>query len=193
MKKWMAVLAALWVWLVAMGGAAEARMSAAPVQDTAVFIQLDPFGVADLKETEKLIGDEVSQKLNAAGHKVVPLEDSQRLLRIYSRENANTATQRGSDDILILKGKDFTSLGHTVGARHVVLISSRITNAEVKTGFWEERKNLTILTDIIVYDVQNGKYIMAETFSNVGKTGGSYDRAYQRAVKDMLEDVTFSY
>ena len=171
---------------------AEEPVNKAP-QDTALFIQIDPNGVGKIKETENLIGEEVAKKLKTSGHEILPVVETQQNLRIYLRENADTVTQRGSDEGVILKSQDFKALGNLVNAHYVVLIASRITSAEVKEGFWEDRKNLTVLTEVIVYDAKAGKYLMDEEFSNVGKTGGSYDTAYRRAIKEMLKQVTFAY
>ncbi len=171
---------------------AEEPVNKAP-QDTALFIQIDPNGVGKIKETENLIGEEVAKKLKTSGHEILPVVETQQNLRIYLRENADTVTQRGSDEGVILKSQDFKALGNLVNAHYVVLIASRITSAEVKEGFWEDRKNLTVLTEVIVYDAKAGKYLMDEEFSNVGTTGGSYDTAYRRAIKEMLKQVTFAY
>ena len=59
-----------------------------------------------------------------------------------------------------------------------------------KVNFWTGlRKNLTIMTNIIIYDAQEGDYVMDEDFSSVGKTSGSYDRAFHRAVEDTLTKI----
>ncbi len=193
MKKLFLIFAMIFLWALSPMYADAETTGIVGTQDTALFIQIDPNGVGKIKETENLIGEEVANKLKASGHEILPIAETQQNLRIYLRENADTVTQRGSDEGVILKSQDFKALGNLVNTHYVVLIASRITSAEVKEGFWEDRKNLTVLTEVVVFDAQNGKYLMDEEFSNVGTTGGSYDTAYRRAIKEMLKQVVFSY
>ena len=73
------------------------------------------------------------------------------------------------------------------------MIATRVTSAEVKENFWTGlRKNLTIMTNVVVYDAQENDYIMDEDFSSVGKTSGSYDRAFRRAIEDILTKINFN-
>lgn len=195
MKRWttfliMAFVFLLGAWIPAQ--AAERRTAVPP--DTALFIQIDPAGVGKPQETEKVIAETVRDRLAATGHGIADTEKTQQDLRIYLRENAETVTQRGTDAGIVLKGKDFQALGALEQTRYVVLVSSRITSAETKSNFWTgSRKNLTVLTEVVVYDAQENRYIMAEEFTTVGTTSGSNDRAYSRAIKEMLKQVNFQY
>lgn len=173
---------------------AAEKITSAVSADTALFIQIDPNGVGKPQETEEAIAEAVQKKLLETGHSIVGTEKTQQDLRIYLRENAETVTQRGTDAGIVLKGKDFQALGALEQTRYVVLVSSRVTAAEVKNSFWTgNRKNLTVLTEVVVYDVQESQYIMADEFTTIGKTSGSYDRAYSRAIKEMLKQVNFQY
>lgn len=159
-----------------------------------MFIQIDPNGVGKPQETEQEICKDIQAKLKDLNHVIVDTEKTQQDLRIYIRENADTVTQRGTDEGVILKSADFQALGAMENVPYVVLVSSRITAAETKSNFWTgARKNLTVLTEVVVYDVENQKYLMADEFTTVGSTSGSNDRAYSRAIKEMLEQVNFNY
>ena len=115
-------------------------------------------------------------------------------MRVYIRENADTLTKRDADEGYVLKSKDFKALAQLENVRYIVLVSSRITSAETKSNFWSgSRKNVTVLTEVVVYDAQESKYLMDEEFTNIGKTSGSNDRAYSRAIKEMLKQVNFTY
>lgn len=168
--------------------------SSSNVTDTALFIQIDPNGVGKPKETEQLICSDVQKKLNASHHDIISTEKTQQDLRVYIRENADTLTKRDADEGYILKSKDFKALAQLENVRYIVLVSSRITSAETKANFWSgSRKNVTVLTEVVVYDAQESKYLMDEEFTNIGKTSGSNDRAYSRAIKEMLKQVNFTY
>lgn len=194
MKKLILLFAAIFAFCFSgVSFAAIERHFSVPA-DTALFIQIDPNGVGKPQETEQEICKDIQAKLKDLNHVIVDTEKTQQDLRIYIRENADTVTQRGTDEGVILKSADFQALGAMENVPYVVLVSSRITAAETKSNFWTgARKNLTVLTEVVVYDVENQKYLMADEFTTVGSTSGSNDRAYSRAIKEMLEQVNFNY
>lgn len=162
--------------------------------DTALFVQIDPSGVGKPKETEQLICRDIKEKLKASHHDIISTEKTQQDLRVYIRENTDTLTKRAADEGYVLKSRDFQALAQLENVRYVVLISSRITSAESKDNFWSgSRKNVTVLTEVVVYDGQTRQYLMDEEFTNIGKTSGSHDRAYSRAVREMLKQINFAY
>ena len=162
--------------------------------DTALFVQIDPHGVGKPKEMEEKICNDIKDKINAAHHGIVSVDKAQQDLRVYVRENVESMTKRDADEGFILKGKDFKALAEMENVRYVLLVSVRITSSETKTNFWlGERKNLTVLTEVFLYDTQENKYLIAEEFTDIGKTSGSYDRAYNRAIKEMLTKIEINY
>lgn len=164
------------------------------VADTALFVQIDPIGVGKPKETEQLICKDIEAKLNASHHTIVSTEKTQQDLRIYLRENGEEVTKREADKGYILKSSDFKNLAHLENVRFVVLVSSRITSLEEKKNFWSDtRKNITVLTEVVIYDTKDNKYVLSDEYTTIGKTSGSNDRAYSRAIKEMLEKVAFNY
>lgn len=197
MKKLMAFILLVFAFCFGssmMTSAATSVVNTTAPADTALFIQIDPNGVGKPKETEEEICKAVQEKLKELNHTIISTDKTQQDLRIYLRENAETVTQRGSDEGVILKGTDFQALGALENVRYVVLVSSRITSAETKSNFWTgSRKNLTVLTEVVVYDSQAKQYLMADEFTTVGSTSGSNDRAYSRAINEMLEQVNFNY
>lgn len=161
-------------------------------EEIALFIQLDPNGVGKPGEISERIFDSVSAKLKGAKKVPIPYIKAQKDLRVYLRDNDNSENQREQDKGVILKSKDFKALGNIEGVRYVMLVTSRITSVEEKENFWTiRRKNLTILSTIVIYDLQAEDYLMDEEYATVGKTSGSYDRAYSRAINTLLEQIDF--
>lgn len=161
-----------------------------PKQPIALFIQLDPNHVGKPLEISEELYTSVNDKLKAVGYEAIPFTKAQKDLKVYIRDNDSNETQRDQDKGVILRSKDFKALAEKEGTRYVMVLSTRVTSAEEKVNFWTGlRKNLTIMTNIIIYDAQEGDYVMDEDFSSVGKTSGSYDRAFHRAVVDTLTKI----
>ena len=134
-----------------------------PKQPIALFVQLDPNHVGKPLEISEELYTKVNEKLNTVGYEAIPFAKAQ---------------------------KDLKALAEKEGTRYVMVLATRVTSAEEKVNFWTGlRKNLTIMTNIIIYDAQEGDYVMDEDFSSVGKTSGSYDRAFHRAVEDTLTKI----
>lgn len=91
---------------------------------------------------------------------------------------------------VVLKSKDFKALAAKENVQYVLLVSTRTTSAEVKANFFTgQRKNLTVLTNIVLYDAKAGDYLADQSYTEIGKTSGSYDRAYSRATNKLLDEV----
>lgn len=161
-----------------------------PKQPIALFIQLDPNHVGKPLEISEELYTSVNDKLKAVGYEAIPFAKAQKDLKVYIRDNDSNETQRDQDKGVILRTKDLKALADKEGTRYVMVLATRVTSAEEKVNFWTGlRKNLTIMTNIIIYDAQEGDYVMDEDFSSVGKTSGSYDRAFHRAVEDTLTKI----
>lgn len=161
-----------------------------PKQPIALFVQLDPNHVGKPLEISEELYTKVNEKLNTVGYEAIPFAKAQKDLKVYIRDNDSNETQRDQDKGVILRTKDLTALAEKEGTRYVMVLATRVTSAEEKVNFWTGlRKNLTIMTNIIIYDAQEGDYVMDEDFSSVGKTSGSYDRAFHRAVEDTLTKI----
>ena len=152
----------------------------------------DPTGKSDsefikvIQEIEKRIFDSFADEVKKAGYTVVPFAQAQKDLRIYLREEADTDTQREQDLGVVLKSKDFKALAAKENVQYVLLVSTRTTSAEVKANFFTgQRKNLTVLTNIVLYDAKAGDYLADQSYTEIGKTSGSYDRAYSRATNKL--------
>lgn len=185
-----AIAAILSILFIQMPSAEAAAVKDATQPDTALFIQLDPTNVGKPSEAEKLIYDDFASELKKAGHIPVAFENSQKTLRIYLREEAEVDTQREQDLGVVLKSKDFKALAVKENVRYVMLVATRTTSAETKFNFWSgSRKNVTVLTNIVLYDAQAEDYLADQSYTEIGKTSGSYDRAYIRATKKLLQEV----
>ncbi len=166
------------------------KTASAKGPDTLLIIQLDPNYVGKPGEIEKRIFDSFADEVKKAGHTVVPFAQAQKDLRIYLREEADTDTQREQDLGVVLKSKDFKALAAKENVQYVLLVSTRTTSAEVKENFFTgQRKNLTVLTNIVLYDAKAGDYLADQSYTEIGKTSGSYDRAYSRATNKLLDEV----
>ena len=164
------------------------------IADTALFVQLDPTGVAKPKEMETLIYQDVSEKIRSVYHDTISAEKAQRELRTYIREHGDTLTRRDADKGFIFKRRDFKALADMEKVRYIMLVSPRITAVENKDNIWTgDRKNLTVITEVVIYDAEEDEYIVDEELTSLGKTSGSKDRAYHRAIKDMLKQLKFNY
>ena len=158
--------------------------------DTLLVIQLDPNHVGKPAEIEQRIYDSFAEELKKSGHTPVAFNKAQKDLRIYLREEAAPETQREQDLGVVLKSKDFTALAEKENVKYVLLVAVRTTSAEEKINFFTgARKNLTILTNLVLYDVKAADYLADQSFTEIGKTSGSYDRAYSRAINKLLEEV----
>ena len=164
-----------------------------PNEPVALFIQLDPTGVAKPIEQAKEIHKSVAKELALVNKEPIAFEQTQKMFRIYLRDNDTSSNQREQDMGMIMRTKDLKALAEKAGTRYVLFVSSRITNSEVKDNFWTgKRKNMTVLSSILVYDTLEEKYLVDEEFESVGTTTGSFERAYNRAIQEMLEKVDFS-
>ena len=163
-----------------------------PREPVALFIQLDPTGVAKPLDMTKEIYKSVEKKLAKADKAPISFEKAQKDFKTYLRDNDTSVNQREQDMGAILRTKDLKNLATKESTRYVIVVSSRVTSSEEKDNFWTgKRKNLTILTNVIIYDAMNGEYLVDDEFQSVGTTSGSYERAYNRAIKDMLDQVDF--
>lgn len=168
----------------------KAVVSKEPV---ALFIQLDPTGVAKPIEQAKEIHKSVAKELALVNKEPIAFEETQKMFRTYLRDNNTSSNQREQDMGMIMRTKDLKALGEKADTRYVLFVSSRITSSEVKDNFWTgKRKNMTVLSSILVYDTLEGQYLVDEEFESVGTTTGSFERAYNRAIQEMLEKVDFS-
>ena len=94
---------------------------------------------------------------------------------------------------IIESQRSFTALAEKEQTRYVISIATRVTSSEVKLNFWTGiRKNLTIVTNVVIYDAEANDYLIDEDFSSVGRTSGSYDRAFHRAIEDILTKIDFN-
>ena len=135
------------------------KTASAKGPDTLLIIQLDPNYVGKPGEIEKRIFDSFADEVKKAGHTVVPFAQAQKDLRIYLREEADTDTQREQDLGVVLKSKDFKALAAKENVQYVL------------------------------YDAKAGDYLADQSYTEIGKTSGSYDRAYSRATNKLLDEV----
>ena len=161
-----------------------------PKQPIALFIQMDPSHVGKPLETSEEIYTKVNEKLKSVGYEAIDFTKAQTDLKVYIRDNDTNDNQRDQDKGVILRTKDLKALAAKEGTRYVMVLATRVTSAEEKENFWTGlRKNLTIMTSVTIYDTQKEDYIMDEELSSVGKTSGSYDRAFHRAIEDTLTKI----
>ena len=169
------------------------QLNVQPKEPIALFIQLDPHYVGKPLETTNELYDKFKEKLNNANKEPVEFTKAQKDLKVYIRDNDANDNQRDQDKGAILRSKDLKALADKEGTRYVIVASTRVTSAEEKVNFWTGlRKNMTIMTNIVIYDAQENDYVMDEDFSSVGKTSGSYDRAFHRAIEDVLTKIDFN-
>lgn len=197
MKVFKLIIGALaFISVAILGGNSQAegiQLSTQPKEPVALFVQVDPNGVGKPTEITERIFNDVAQKLATVNKDVIPMESANKHLRTYIRDTADAENLREQDKGMILRSKDYKALAKKENVRYVVSVNTRVTSAEEKMNMWTGiRKNLTILTDIVVYDTEAEDYTLDEEFSNVGKTSGSYDRAFSRAVNEALNKVDFT-
>lgn len=188
----MMVLATLFFY-GSVANAEAVQLNVQPKETVALFIQLDPNSVGKPLETTNELYVKFKEKLNAANKEPIEFAKAQKDLKVYIRDNDINDNQRDQDKGAILRSKDLKALADKEGTRYVIVASTRVTSAEVKTNFWTGlRKNMTIMTNVVIYDSQENDYVMDEDFSSVGKTSGSYDRAFHRAIEDVLTKIDFN-
>lgn len=169
------------------------QLNLQPKETVALFIQLDPNSVGKPLETTNELYVKFKDKLNNANKEPIEFSKAQKDLKVYIRDNDINDNQRDQDKGAILRSKDLKALADKEGTRYVIVASTRVTSAEVKTNFWTGlRKNMTIMTNVVIYDAQENDYVMDEDFSSVGRTSGSYDRAFHRAIEDVLAKIDFN-
>lgn len=169
------------------------QLNVQPKEPIALFIQLDPHYVGKPLEITNELYDKFKEKLNNANKEPVEFAKAQKDLKVYIRDNDVNDNQRDQDKGAILRSKDLKALADKEGTRYVIVASTRVTSAEEKVNFWTGlRKNMTIMTNIVIYDAQENDYVMDEDYSSVGKTSGSYDRAFHRAIEDVLTKIDFN-
>ncbi len=158
--------------------------------DTLFIVQLDPNHVGKPGEIEQRIYDSFAEGIKKANHMPIPFNKAQKTFRIYLREEAAPDTQREQDLGVVLKSKDFMELAKQANVRYVLVVATRVSSAEEKMNFWTgSRKNLTILTNVVLYDAQEQDYLADQSFTDIGTTSGSYDRAYSRAINKLLKEI----
>lgn len=100
---------------------------------------------------------------------------------------------RESDLGFVPKSRDLNALAKELNADYVLFISSRVTSQEVKRNMWTgERKHSTILFDVVLYRSSDGEYLIDDMYTDTGKTQGSFERAYKRATKNIMEQIDLS-
>ncbi len=172
--------------------AADTRLSVKPMEQVALFVQLDPNNVGKPVESTEKIFKKVAEKLQEVDKTVVPYAKAQKDLKVYIRDNDTSPNQRELDKGVLLRTKDLRALADIENVRYVVTVSTRVTSSEVKANIWTgQRKNLTILTNVVIFDAANGEYLMDEEYQSIGKTSGSYDRAFHRAIEEVLKQIKF--
>ncbi len=172
-------------------GAASTKFTTPPEQ-VALFLQLDPTGVAKPIDMAKEVYKEVDKKLLKVNKTVIPYEKAQKDFRTHLRNSEEDMTLREQNSGVILRTRDLQALAAKEHTRYVIVISAGVTSSEEKSNMWTgKRKNLTILTNVIIYDAERNEYYLDDDYQSVGTTSGSYERAYNRALKDMLEQVDF--
>ena len=197
MKRFLLLFAMLATFILGSTATASAaekiELDMTPREPIAVFIQLDPKGVGKPLEISEEMYGKIKEKLNSAHKEPMPYTKAQKDLKIYIRDNDLNGNQRDQDDGVILRSKDFKALAEKEQTRYVISIATRVTSSEVKLNFWTGiRKNLTIVTNVVVYDAEANDYLIDEDFSSVGRTSGSYDRAFHRAIEDILTKIDFN-
>jgi len=159
----------------------------------AIFIIVDPNGVAKPLEASEGIYNAMEEELALNNAKALPYDETRKILRTYIRENDFGDNARESDMGFNPKRKDLHALATEAGADYVMFVSSRITANQVKRNLWTgSRQQSTIMFDVVL--VKNGEnaYLIDDTYSDVGKTSGSFERAYNRATKKILEQIDLS-
>lgn len=159
----------------------------------AVFILIDPNGVAKPFEAAEGIYNALSEELNSNNAKALPYDDTKKILRTYIRENNFGDNARESDMGFNPKQKDLQSLATESGADYVLFVSSRLTAQEAKRNFWTgKRQQSTILFDILLIKKGETSFLVDDTYTDIGKTSGSFERAYKRATKNILKQIDLS-
>lgn len=172
--------------------AADQKLSVKPMEQVALFVQLDPNNVGKPVESTEKIFKKVTEKLQEVDKSVVPYAKAQKDLKVYIRDNDTSPNQRELDKGVLLRTKDLRALADIEKVRYVITISTRVTSAEEKDNLWTgKRKNLTILTNVVIFDSADGEYLMDEEYQSIGKTSGSYDRAFHRAIEEALKQINF--
>lgn len=159
----------------------------------AVLVHVDPTNVNKPIEAAEGIYAGLEEDLPADQVTVLPNEETRKVLRAYIRENGLGDNVREGDLGFIPKKKDLEALSTDLNVEYILFISSRVTSQEVKRNFWSgQRKHSTILFDVVLYEKSTGKYLIDELYTDTGKTQGSFERAYKRATKNILEQIDFS-
>ncbi len=160
----------------------------------AVFVHLDPRGVADPNKSANVLYESVKEDLQS-NHSVniVPFDTCYKILRKYIRENQSTDTVRESDLGFMPKEKDLKALAKEANADYVVYVHSRITDTKQKMDVWwgTKRSQHTILTEIIVVDKDVTSYLVDEAVSGRA-SGSSEDRAFNNALERTLTKINLS-
>lgn len=163
----------------------------APV--VAVYVFIDPNHVNKPLEAAETVYKAIDTKLVQNNAVALPFEQTRKQLRTYIRENDIGDNVRESDLGFNPKRKDLQALAEEANADYVLFINSRVTASEAKLNFWTGvRKNLTILFDVVLMQNVDTDILIDETFSETGKTSGSFERAYNRATKEMLKKIDLS-
>ena len=174
------------------GLAADKRDVSMTKETVGLFIQLDPTNVGKPLETTEKIYKQLKAKLLPLGKEPVDFTKAQKDFRTYLREYEGSDRQRNQVTGVILKSKDLKALARIEGTRYVIVVSTGVTSSEEKTNIWTgSRKNMTVLTNVLIYDAETATFLTDDEYESIGKTSGSYDRALSRAIEDVLEKIDF--
>lgn len=159
----------------------------------AILIHIDPTNVNKPTEAAEGIYSALQEDLSENNAQAIPYEETRKVLRRYIRENDFSDNARESDFGFVPKRKDLEALAKELNADYVLFISSRVTSQEVKRNFWTgERKHSTILFDVVLFRSNDGEYLIDDMYTDTGKTQGSFERAYKRATKNIMEQIDLS-
>ena len=193
MKRILLVLAVIFS-LVSVASAEEVPFSqqilTRDAKKIAVFVVLDPTGVSKPTETSEKIHAAISEKLSTYNVVVVPYEKTRKMLRTYIRENNIGDNARESDLGFNPKKVDMTALAKGADSEFAMYVTARVTDRKQKRGFWTAtRQQETILFEILLMKSEADDFIIDEIYSETGSTGGSHERAFNRAITKALEKV----
>lgn len=159
----------------------------------AILVHVDPTNVNKPIDAATGIYTALEEDLTAHYVTVLPYEETRKVLRSYIRENDLGDSVREGDLGFIPKKKDMEVLCKDLDVDYILFVSSRVTSQEVKRNFWTgQRKHSTILFDVALYEDKTGEYLIDELYTDTGKTQGSFERAYKRATKNILEQIDLS-
>jgi hypothetical protein len=156
----------------------------------ALFIGIDKQWAAKPKEMQDYIHQGTKDKLTPYNVYLMPIDQTQKILRSYIRENNLVENAREADQGVNLRKQDFQKLAEESGADYVMYVATRFTAGETKRNFWSGQRNQgTVICDVLLIKKDGTQYIIDESFSDTGSSSGSWQRVFTRALKKAFAEL----